>query len=309
MKKFVILPDVTCDLSDELRKEYDIEYVKGHLVLPGGEEKSGILEWKYFTREEFYADLKKNPSSYATAPANIDEYVEAFEKYINDGYDILSISISTGLSGTYNFSLKAREIVLEKYPDAQIECIDTLRYSNGFGLIAIYASILRSEGKTLTEVRDWIDKNKNCFHEMGWVDDLSFLAKKGRLTNSKAFFGTLIGIKPLGEFDKNGLTTVIGKAKGEKKAYEAILHYMEKTIVDPENSIILIAQTNRLKQALEFKEMVINKFHPKAIYLNDVFPSCGVNIGPGLMAAFYFGSPISNDLKEETDIINEILQK
>lgn len=309
MKKFVILPDVTCDLSEELRKKFDIEYVKGHIVFPDKVEREGVLEWRYNTREEFYKDLKKNPNGYSTSPANIDEFKAAFIKYIKEGYDVLSLSISSALSGTYNFALKARDAVLEEYPDAKIICIDSQRYSNGFGLIAIYASLLRAEGKGIEEVAKIIEEKKNCFHEMGWLDDLSFVAKKGRLSNSKAFFGTLIGIKPLGEFNHQGLTTVIGKAKGEKKAYQAIMHYIEKTIENPSEQIILIAQTNHMKQALEFKEMLQNKFNPKEIIINDVFPSCGINVGPGLMAAFYMGKPISEDLKAETDIVNEILQK
>ncbi len=309
MKKFVILPDVTCDLSQELREKFDIEYVKGHIVFPDKIEREGVLEWKYCTREEFYKDLKKNPNEYSTSPANIDEFKEAFEHYVKEGYDVLSLTISSALSGTYNFALKARELVLEDYPDAKIICIDSQRYSNGFGLIAIYASILRSEGKDIEEVAKIIEEKKNCFHEMGWLDDLSFVAKKGRLSNSKAFFGTLIGIKPLGEFNHQGLTTVLGKAKGEKKAYQAIMNYIEKTIENPSEQIILIAQTNHMKQALEFKEMLQNKFNPKEIIINDVFPSCGINVGPGLMAAFYMGKPISEDLKAETEIMNEVLQK
>ena len=309
MKKFVILPDVTCDLSAELRERFDIEYVKGHIVFPDKVEREGVLEWKYCTREEFYKQLKSNPNGYSTAPANIDEFKEAFEKYVKEGYDVLSLTISSALSGTYNFALKAKELVLEQYPDAKIEVIDSQRYSNGFGLIAIWASLLREEGKSIEEVAQLINEKKNCFHEMGWLDDLSFVAKKGRLSNSKAFFGTLIGIKPLGEFNHQGLTTVLGKAKGEKKAYQAILNYIDKTILDPANQIILIAQTNHMKQALAFKDMLNEKFHPKEIIINDVFPSCGINVGPGLMAAFYMGKEISEDLKVETDIMNEVLQK
>ena len=176
-------------------------------------------------------------------------------------------------------------------------------------LIAFYASLLREQGNDIDEVAKIIEEKKNCFHEMGWLDDLSFVAKKGRLSNSKAFFGTLIGIKPLGEFNHQGLTTVLGKAKGEKKAYQAIMNYIEKTIENPSEQIILIAQTNRMKQALAFKDMLNEKFHPKEIIINDVFPSCGINVGPGLMAAFYMGKPISKDLKAETDIMNEVLQK
>ena len=122
-----------------------------------------------------------------------------------------------------------------------------------------------------------------------------------------AFFGTLAGVKPLGEFDYNGLTTVIGKAKGAKQAYELLLNYMEKTGEDLSEQIVFIAQTNRLPQAEKFRDLIQERFHPKEIFINDVFPSCGINIGPGLMAAYYMGKPISRDLSEEKAIIEQTL--
>ena len=213
------------------------------------------------------------------------------------------------MSGTYNFSVNAKQMILEKYPDAQIECFDSLRFGPGYGLMAVYASILREEGKTLTEVKEFLDAYKNRFHQMGWLDDLSFVAKKGRISHAKAFMGKLIGIKPLGEFDYNGLTTVIAKAKGEKTAFKAMLAYIEKTIEKPEEQIIFIAHTNRRAQAEKYKQLIQEKFNPKATYVNDVYPACGINIGPGLLAAYYVGKPISEGLTEEKALIASILSE
>ena len=181
-----------------------------------------------------------------------------------------------------------------------------MRFGPGFGLMAVHASILRAQGKTLAETTQWLEDNKNRFHQAGWLDDLSFVAKKGRITQPKAFFGTLAGVKPIGEFDYNGLTTVLGKVKGAKTAYSVLLGYMEATIENPEEQIIFIAQTNRLPQAMEYKKMIEEKFHPKAVFVNDVFPSCGINIGPGLMAAYYMGKPISRDLSEERALFDKL---
>ena len=313
MEKFVILPDVTCELNGEIRAKYDIEVIHGHVHYPNGVEESSVLDWndcsflKEHTREEFYTELGKNPSGFTTSPPNIQEYYNTFEKYVTSGYGVLAMTISSGISGTYNFASNARQMILEKYPDAKIECVDSLRFGPGYGLMAIHASILRSEGKTLSEVKEYLEENKNRFHQMGWLDDLSFVAKQGRLSHGKAFMGKLIGIKPIGEFDYNGLTTVIGKAKGEKTAYQTMLTYIEKTIENPEEQVIIIAYTNRRAQAEVFMQMVKEKFNPKAIYLNDVYPSCGINIGPGLMAAYYVGKPISKGLEEEKKLIASIL--
>lgn len=307
-EKYVILPDVACDLDDDIRKEYGVEdYVKGHLVLPSGEDVHSELNWNLFTSAEFYEDLKKRPSAYATAPGNIDEYIEKFEGYVKEGYAVISVSISSALSGSYNFSVKAMEDVVARYPDAKIHCVDSLRFGPGLGLLVINAAILKRDGKSYEEVVDYLENQKNTFHQTGWLDDLSFVAKKGRLNHAAAFFGTLVGIKPLGEFDHNGLTTVIGKAKGEKSAYKALLGYMEAEIVNPEEQIILIAETNRRKQAEAYKSMIEEKFHPKEIIIQTVHATNGVNVGPGLMAAYYIGKPISEGLTEERALMEKLL--
>lgn len=311
MKSFEIVCDVTCDLNEELQERFDIRVMDGYITGPDGKETVSSCHWD--SEEQavaFYNDLKKNPKGYTSAPASPDEVAEYFNKIIEAGQNnILMLTISSGLSGTNAFANKAKEITLEKHPEANIKIVDSLRYSTAFGLIAAKASELREAGKCLEEVYAWVEENKNCYHQMGWLDDLSFLAKKGRLNNFKAFMGTLVGIKPMGDFNQNGLTTVIGKAKGASKAYEAILQYIEKTIVEPENQIIFIAQTNRKSFALDFVKMVEERFHPKEIILTNVHRSTGINVGPGLMAAYYYGKPISEGCREEEAICKEILGK
>ena len=306
MKSFVILADATCDLSEEFQKEYDIGVIPGHIELPDGTEIPAFLKWEKNSREDFYAALKKNPNGYSTSPANVAEFSAAMEPYAAENVGVLLLTISSGISGAFNFASQAREELLRKYPSAEIRIVDSMRFGPGFGLMAVYASMLRSQGKTLAETTQWLEDNKNRFHQAGWLDDLSFVAKKGRITQPKAFFGTLAGVKPIGEFDYNGLTTVLGKVKGAKTAYSVLLGYMEATIENPEEQIIFIAQTNRLPQAVEYKKMIEEKFHPKAVFVNDVFPSCGINIGPGLMAAYYMGKPISKDLSEERALFDKL---
>lgn len=306
MKPFAILADATCDLGEAFQKEYDIGVVPGHIVLPDKTEIPSFLKWERFTREEFYTSLKKDPNAYATSPANVAEFAMAIEPYAAQGIGVLMMTISSGISGAFNFARQAREEILARYPAAEIYCVDSMRFGPGFGLMAVYAAQLRAEGKTLSETAAWLEENKNRFHQAGWLDDLSFVAKKGRITQPKAFFGTLAGVKPIGEFDYNGLTTVLGKVKGAKAAYSVLLGYMEATIEHPEDQIIFLAQTNRLPQAMQYKELIEEKFHPKAMYVNDVFPACGINIGPGLMAAYYVGKPISKDLSEERALFEKL---
>ena len=212
----------------------------------------------------------------------------------------------SGISGAFNFLQLAARQTQEKHPEMKIRCVDSLRFGPGHGLMTVRASELRAEGLDLDAAADWLEENKNRYHQAGWLDDLSFVASKGRLTHPKAFFGTLAGVKPIGEFDYNGLTTVIGKVKGAKAAYAALLEYMAQTIEDPSSQTVYIAQSSRLPQAEAYREMILERFRPKEVLICDVHPLCGVNIGPGLMAAYYVGKPISADLSEERAIIEKV---
>lgn len=307
MKKYVLMADAGCDLSQQFQKDYDIKVINGHLTVPGERDIPSFTAWESITREEFYANLKKNPAGFATAPPNVAEFEAAFEEYTADGSGVICVNISGAISGAPGFAATAKNNVLKKNPDADIRLIDSMRFGPGFGLMVVHAAILRSEGKSIDEVAAYLEDNKNRFHQAGWLDDLSFVAKKGRITHPKAFFGTLAGIKPIGEFDSGGLTTVLGKVKGAKAAYAVLLDYIDATIENPEDQIIFIAQTNRLPFAEQYKAMIEERFHPKAVYINDVFPFCGINVGPGLMAAYYVGKPISDDLSVERELIEKLI--
>lgn len=308
-KKFAIMPDLTCDLSDEYQKEYGIDVIMGHYVTPDGVEHDSALNWKNINKEEFFKELKKNPNGFKSAPPSIGECYRAFVEHIKKGEDIIAMTISSTLSGTYQFMVNAKEMALKEYPNAKIEVVDSRRFGPGFGLMALYAAKLRNEGKSFEEVVNWLHENKNRFHQSGWMDDLSFVAKKGRLTHAKAFFGSLVGIKPCGEFDYNGLTTVIGKAKGEEQAYKVLIKYIQEHIENPEEQIIFVATSNRDKQAETFKKLLLENIKVKDVRVNETFVNVSINIGPGLMAAYYLGKPITEGLKEETESFARILQE
>ena len=97
MKRFVIMADATCDLGESLREQYDIVVVPTHILLPDGRDIPSFHEWKEFSREQFYADLKANPDGFTTAPPNVAEFEKVFEPYAEKGEDILLLTISTGI--------------------------------------------------------------------------------------------------------------------------------------------------------------------------------------------------------------------
>ena len=161
-------------------------------------------------------------------------------------------------------------------------------------------------GQTGIETFEYIESKKHTVHQMGFMDDLFFLVKTGRLSNFKAFFGTLVGVNAMADFNRKGLSEVIIKAKGKSTAVEMILRYMDETIIDPENQIIFVAHTQRDKYANILAEAIKQRFSPKEVIINQVGMACGASIGPGLCAAFYEGKEISENLAEEKKLMSQL---
>lgn len=308
--RYVILPDVTCDLTQEIRDRIGMkDYVPGHIHFDDGRDFSTTLDWSNISRADFYKQLSNKKKKITTAPANAEEYYEIFEKYINQGYAILSMSISSAISTTYNMTCVAAERLRKEYPDCKIHCFDSMKMSGAFGLLTIHAYLLQNKGKSFEEVVQWLEENKNNVHQMGPIDDLIFVARRGRLTMGKAIMGNFAGVKPMGDCNAEGYTTVLTKVKGIGKALDLTVQYVKETAVDIENQIVLIAHSDRELYANTLKAKVQEAVSPKEIWVTDVYPACGANVGPGMVGIYYLGEKVSDDLAAEKEIINKLQGK
>lgn len=308
--KYVILPDVTCDLSEEIRNEIGLtDYVPGHVHFDDGRDLATTLDWSNISREEFYKTLSNKKAKVSTAPANADEYIVAFEKYVCEGYAVISMALSSAISSTYNQTLVAAERLKEEYPDAEVYCFDSTRMSGAFGLLVMHACLLQKQGKSYREVIAWLEENKCKVHQMGPIDDLIFVARRGRITMGKAIMGNFAGVKPMGDCNAEGYTTVLTKVKGIGKALDLTVQYAKETAVNVEDQYVLIAHSDRENYALALRDKVIAELNPKKVFVTDVFSGCGTNIGPGMVGIYYLGDTISADLAREKEIITKLQGK
>ena len=133
--------------------------------------------------------------------------------------------------------------------------------------------------------------------------------RTGRISNAKAFFGSLVGINPMADFNERGVSEVLAKFKGKRAALDAVIKYMKATAVSLEDRTVFVAHSNRAEVAEKLRDMIEAEFHPKEIIINTVGMACGANIGPGLCAAFYEGKPISPDMADEKAIMESISQR
>ncbi len=309
MSEFVIIPDTSCDLTKDLREKYNIpDYLHGILYYPDGKEELSSLDWENISAKDYYDSMKGRKALYKTATPLVGEVYEVFEKYLKQGKDILSISLSSGLSSIYENNVKVASDLMEKYPDRKIICIDSMRYSTALALLIMEASKKQAEGCSIEEVADYINETKHTIHQIGSMDDLFFLVKTGRVSNFKALFGQMVGLNIIADFNQHGMSEVIGKIKGQRDAIDAFLEYMKQTAVDIENQTVFVAHTNREAAAKLLRDKIKERFNPKEIILNTVGTACGATIGPGLCAAFYKGRPTSKDMVCEKDIMEKIIE-
>ena len=305
MRKYVILTDSTSDIGPEVREQFGItEYVHGHVHFSDGRDFKTMLEWDSISRKDFYAALSNRQMKITTAPASPGEYYEIFRSYAEQGMDILSLSISTQISTTYNTAKNAADQVMAEYPDCTVYCVDSLRMSGALGLITLYAKQMQNEGKTMQEVIDWVEENKYKVHQMGPIDDLMFIARRGRISTGKAIFGSFAGVKPMGDCNSTGYVTVLTKVKGIKKGLDVTVAYVKETAVDIENQMVLVVHSDREEYAKQLCEKLQAGVNPKAIYMSDVFCASGTNIGPGMVGVYFLGDNVSENCEKEKEMMN-----
>ena len=310
MKKFIILPDVTCDLSEEIRAAFGLEdYIQGYVHFSDGRDLKTTLDWSNISRDEFYKTLSNKKMEVSTAPASPEDYYVIFKKYVEAGYGILNMSISSKISSTYNVASGAADRVRKEYPDCNIYCFDSLRMAGALGLLVIYALELKKEGKSMDEVIAWLEENKHRVHQMGPIDDLIFVARRGRISMGKAIMGNFAGVKPMGDCNREGYVSVLTKAKGMNKALALTIEYTRATATDIENQYVLVSHSDRQAYAETLAEMVKKEFNPKEVFISDVFSGSGTNVGPGMVGLYFLGEEISEDLSAEKAIMDKLTQK
>lgn len=310
MSDFVIIPDASSDLTRELRERFQIPgYIRGTIYFPDGTEAAADLDWELIDPETYYKSMSGRNVLYKTASAKRGEVISVYERFLQEGKDILAITLSSGLSGTYQVCRQVAQELMEKYPQRKIIVVDSLRYSTALSLLVIEASRKQQAGWSLEETAAFVEQNKHRVHQIGPMDDMFFLVKTGRVSNFKAFFGTLMGINPMADFNRKGLAQVLGKFKGKKRAFDAVIRYMKDTIEDPQEQVIFVAHSDREQLAQVLAQRVQEEFSPKEVVINHVGISCGASIGPGLCAVFYWGKEISENMEQEQALMDRIIEK
>ena len=291
MNKVKIITDSCSDLSGELLTKYDIDYAKMTTVCEGVQQEASLL-WEYYSPKELY-DKIRNGIKVTTTQVPPEEFTRIFDLYIND-YDIVYIGCSTKQSGSVNTAAVLAKQYKEKYPDSSIYCIDSLNASIGEGMLAIKAAEMRDEGKSAKEIFDSVSAMRNNVREFITVHTLEYLRRCGRVKATAAFFGNLMGVKPILISDANGVQTPVKKVKGRKNSFAEIVNLMKENITDSEDQTIYLVHADCDPAEIEaLKNETLSKIKCKDVLPLYIGPIIGASVGPDAIGLFAFGTEVT----------------
>ena len=286
MNNYIITTDTTTDLPEDYIKKHDLGIMSLTYTLEGTTySKDNPLDVKLFYEK------MRNGSMPTTSQVNPENAKNIFLPYLKDGYDILHIAFSSGLSGSYNSTRIAAEELSEEFPDRKITIIDSLAASLGEGLLVHKAVMLKEQGADLDAVADWVEQNKLHIVHNFTVDDLFHLHRGGRVSKATDILGTMINVKPILHVDDEGHLIALSKVRGRKKSLQALVDSMEKQMgaYRSQNDIVFISHGDSLADAQYVADLVKQRFGIESFLINYVGPTIGAHSGPGTIALFYMG--------------------
>lgn len=290
MERYVLSCCSTADLTKEHFDQRDISYICFHYEMDGVNYSDDLGQSMSF--EEFY-DRMANGADTKTSQVNAAEYEDYFRVYLMRGYDILHVTLSSGLSGTINSANIAAENLKDEFPDRKIYVADSLGASSGYGLLMDKLADLRDEGKTIEEVYQFVLDNRLKMHHWFFSTDLSFYVKGGRISKTAGTIGSILNICPLLNMDDKGHLTLRYKIRPKRKVITAIVDKM-KEHADGGTEYAdkcYISHSGCIEDAKAVADLVEKNF-PKLkgkVEIYYVGTTIGSHTGPGTVALFFWG--------------------
>ena len=291
MKNFEVSADSACDLFYDEINALNVYIGQMNLILDRNGQMSEFFD-DFKTEQEyidFYEQLRKGNVA-KTAALNVEAHIALFTKMAEAGVkNALHFALSYGLSPEIDNAKIAYEIVKEKYPDINYKMIESKTATVGEGMLVKVACKMRDEGKTLDETVEAIEKMKNQIQHFIIVDDLMYLKRGGRISGSKAVIGTLLNLKPVIEFSKEGKLEIMRKEHGMKKAIRSVVEEAKNYTKNTVDFRSVIVHTDNLAGAKELKYLIMNSlgFEPE---IRIMGPTIGAHVGPNAVALAFISN-------------------
>lgn len=290
MDDFVLSCCSTADLSAEHFERRNIRYICFHYTLNGKAYPDDLGRSVPFDR--FYQAMTDGAET-QTSQVNAEEYIAYFTGFLEQGKDILHVTLSSGISGSCNSANIAREELQEKYPGRKIYIVDSLGASSGYGLLMDRLADLRDEGKSIDAVRDWALENRLRAQHWFFSTDLTFYIKGGRVSRVSGWFGTVLNICPLLNVDHQGKLIPRSKLRGKNAVIKEIVARMEQYAEGKTqySGKCYISHSACYEDARAVADLVEEKFPALdgKVLINSIGTTIGSHTGPGTVALFFWG--------------------
>ena len=291
MAEYILSGCSAADLTKEHFERIQVRYICFHYIMDDVVYPDDMGQT--MPAEEFYDRMSRGAVT-KTSQINISEYVDYFSAICAEGKDIVHVTLSSGISGTYNSACSAAEIVRERYPEREIYIVDSLGASSGYGLILDTAAAMRDSGLSAKELAAWIEKNRLRLHHWFFSTDLTSYVRGGRVSKTAAFFGGVFDICPLLNMDNLGRLIPRKKVRTKKNVIREIVQRMAENAdngADYDGKCFISMSACR-EDAEEVARLVEEKF-PKLngrVLINNIGGLIGSHTGPGTVALFFWGS-------------------
>ena len=286
---FWIVTDAACDLP----RDYVDQVEKLH-VMPMSYCMDGVdhpcAPGDEATWHPFYEAVRAGKMA-TTAQVSTAEYLAVFRDLTEKEEEVLCVVFSSGLSGTFQAALLARDMLREENPAARVQVVDSLCASVGQGLLVHYAIQRRQEGMTLDETALWLGDNRQRLNHWFTVDELDTLRRGGRVSATAAFMGGMLKIKPILHVDFEGRLIPMEKVQGRKKSLKRLAEKVAERANPREGQTLFIGHGDCREDAEYTLECIrAQGFEPAQVMIAPIGAIIGAHSGPGTLAVFFLGN-------------------
>ena len=289
MRDYLIATASTADLTSDYLEEHRIPFIRYTYAVNNAVVEDDCRE---SSRDAVYKGMRAG-DILQTSMIGEQTYAEFFRGLLETGKDVLYLDMSKKMSTSFANALRAAETVRREFPEQTLYVMDTCCISGGLGLLVKNLVRLKEGGKSFEEAVAWGEGNKLKIAHRFTVNDLSYLKRGGRVSNSAALIGSILSIKPVLYVPDGGTLDVVKKAHGRKAALRSIIESTchDLSLIDTEGMEIDILQADCRKDA-EYVRDEIRKAFPSVgkIDITGLGVVIGAHCGPGLLTVFYLCS-------------------
>ena len=290
MSDYVISCCSTADLSKEHFEKIDVHYCCFHYEMDGVQYSDDLGQSMDF--DVFYQRMTDGAMT-KTSQINADEYEEYFAQFLSQGKDIIHLTLSSGISGTFNSANLAKALLEDKYPDRKIYVIDSLAASSGYGLLVDHLAGMRDSGATIDELAAWVEEHKLNLNHWFFSSDLTFFIRGGRISKAAGAVGTVLNICPLMNVDFEGRLIPRYKIRTKKKVIQAIVDKMaEQAEGGTDYSGKCFISHSACEEDAKAVAALVEERFPNLngrVLINSIGTTIGSHTGPGTVALFFWG--------------------